>query len=540
MTVAVVRRLIVFALLFALVTIAAVGLAGLLERVIGLGTVLVVDTAGLARALAFVLVGAPLALVVWRWQRRRLAEPLERASLVWSVYLAAMTLTSLTSTVIFAASAVTSAVEGEWRPDEVAAALVWAGVWMWHRRMRRSPDTVPTRLPALGTELSALFGLIVAAFCAGSALAALISRALASVAPVLFDSRPWYLGVLQPLVWAAIGMLVWWWHWAHERASRARDALALVLLVTVVSGSASASLFGIGTVLHTVLRLLFDVDPVAEILSPLGAAVAAGLVGAIVCVGHLRMLPGRPPRVRVATRLAVCGAALIGAASGFGVVVNALLAGLDTTLVSDDPRTLLLGGLSALTVGVATWWPTWRPAHAVTVAESGDIGRRVYLVVVFGVSAVVALVTLLLIGFRLFETLLGSGGDPGDVSIEGGLIERIRAPLGLLSAMVLVFVYHFVVWRRDRALAPPVSRVPRVERVVLVAGRGSDPLAQHIREATGARVTLWEAADDRTPGGEADADAIVRQLQSLTAPRALVVAGAGLAPRVIPLSGPAR
>ena len=184
MTVAVVRRLIVFALLFALVTIAAVGLAGLIERVIGLGSVLVVDTAGLARALAFVLVGAPLAMLVWRWQRRRLAEPLERAALVWSVYLAAMTLTSLISTVILTASALSAAVEGEWRPDEVAAALVWAGVWMWHRRMRRSPDTVPTRLPALSTELSALFGLMVAAFGAGSALAALISRALASVAPV--------------------------------------------------------------------------------------------------------------------------------------------------------------------------------------------------------------------------------------------------------------------------------------------------------------------------------------------------------------------
>jgi hypothetical protein len=537
MTVAVVRRLIVFALLFALVTIGAVGLAGLLDRVIGLGSVLVADSAGLARALAFVLIGAPLAILVWRWQRRRLAEPLERASLVWSVYLAAMTLTSLIATVVSAASAVAAGIAGEWRPSDVAAALVWAGVWAWHRRMRRSPHTAPSRLPALGVELSALFGLIVAAIGAVSALAALISRALAGVAPVLFDSRPWYLGVLQPLVWAAIGMLVWWWHWMPERGHRARGAFALVLLVVVVAGSAAASLFGIGTVLHTVLRLPFDGDPAAEILSPLGTAVGAALVGAIVCVGHARMLPGRPPRVRHAARLAVSGAALIGAASGFGVVVNALLAGLDTTLLADDPRTLLLGGLSALIVGVVTWWLTWRPAHAVTVEESGDIARRVYLVVVFGASAVVALVTLLLIGFRLFEALLGSSDDSG---LEGGLIERIRAPLGLLSATVLVFVYHFIVWRRDRAVAPPATRAPRLERVVLVAGRGSEPLAQRIREQTGARVTMWEASDDRTPAGEADADAIVQRLQTLTAPRALVVAGAGLAPRVIPLSESAR
>src|SRR5699024_1458947 len=156
---------------------------------------------------------------------------------------------------------------------------------------------------------------------------------------------------------------------------------------------------------------------------------------------HARMLSARGPRVRGAARLAVSGVALIGAASGFGVVVNALLAELDTTLLADDTRTLLLGGLSALVVGTAAWWGTWRPGRAVTEEQSGDIARRVYLVVVFGASAVVALVTLLLIGFRLFEVLLASGGAS---RMQGGLIERVRAPLGLLSATVLVFIYHFV------------------------------------------------------------------------------------------------
>ena len=95
MIVAVVRRLIVFLLLFALTTIAAIGLAGLLERVIGFGSVLVDDSTGLARSLAFVLIGAPLAWLLWWWERRRLSDDAERSSLLWSLYLAAMTLTSL-------------------------------------------------------------------------------------------------------------------------------------------------------------------------------------------------------------------------------------------------------------------------------------------------------------------------------------------------------------------------------------------------------------------------------------------------------------
>ena len=55
-----VRRLIVYTLLFALVVVTAIGLSGLLGRLLGAGTVLVAgDVAGLARSLAFTLIGGP-------------------------------------------------------------------------------------------------------------------------------------------------------------------------------------------------------------------------------------------------------------------------------------------------------------------------------------------------------------------------------------------------------------------------------------------------------------------------------------------------
>lgn len=534
MTANVLRRLIVFALLFALVTIAAIGLSGLIERALGFGTVLVADTAGLARALAFVLIAAPLAGVLWWWERRRLADSAERASLVWALYLAAMSLTSPVVAVSSAATAAASGIDGEWRPGAVASAIVWAGVWGWHQRMLRNPATAPTRLPALGTELSALYGLAVAAFGAATVIAVLVSEAATTVMPQLFDSRPWHLAVLQALVWGTAGVLVWWWHWIRARARTAPGAFAEVLLVIVVALSAAAALFGLGTVLHIVLRLLFDDDPVAQLIAPLGTATGAALVGAIVCVAHTRLLPGRGARAQGAARLAVSGVSLIGAASGFGVIVNALLASLDTTLVGGDPRALLLAGVSALIIGAPAWWLIWRSARPVTAEESGDIARRVYLVVVFGASAVVALVTLLLIGYRVFEVILGARGDAG---APGGLIERIRAPFGLLSATVLVFAYHFTVWRRDRVAAPPTAKPSRVERVVLVAGADSELLAARIREETGARVTVWHTVEDGAVGEETDAAAIITRLGEVTAQRALVVAEPGRATRVVPLSG---
>jgi hypothetical protein len=60
------RRQILYFLLFVLVVITAIGLSGLLERLFSAGTVLAsTDVAGLARSLAFTLIGGPLATLLW-------------------------------------------------------------------------------------------------------------------------------------------------------------------------------------------------------------------------------------------------------------------------------------------------------------------------------------------------------------------------------------------------------------------------------------------------------------------------------------------
>ena len=71
-------------------------------------------------------------------------------------------------------------------------------------------------------------------------------------------------------------------------------------------------------------------------------------------------------------------------------------------------------------------------------------GRRVYLILIFGISAIVAIITLLVIGYRVFEFVLD------DLSGQS-LLDRVRAPLGLLVATGLAAGYHFSVWRRDRS-----------------------------------------------------------------------------------------
>jgi len=521
----VVRRIILFLILFALVVIAAIGLSGLVERIFGADRVIAGDDAGLARSLAFTLIGVPLAAVLWWWQRRRLiADAAERASLVWALYLTAMTLTALIEATVLLASAASAGIDGEWRPGELSAGVVWLGVWVWHRHMRRSAATAPTRLSDLPVELSAVYGLVVAASGAIAALAAVISQALD--VQVLVSSQSWLVQVAQALVWCAVGVLVWWWHWFRERAIAAPGGFAAVLLVIVVGAAAAATLYALGTLLFVVLRLLFDTDSAAEVLAPLEVACATALVGGVVWVYHGRVLATRSDQTRRAGRLVVSGIALIGAASGFGVIVNALLATFTQTLVDDDPRTLLLGGISALVVGAPAWWLAWRPDRR-TPADAADPARRVYLVAVFGASAIVGLVTLLIIGYFVFESLLVDGAD--------ALVERIRAPLGLLSATAVVFGYHFAVWRGDRALAPkPVKR--EIGRIVLVTAGDAAGVAAQIRSAVGAPVTVWSAQDADVHLEDAAMPALLGSLQGISAPRVLVVADPAGGARVIPLA----
>ncbi len=524
------RRIIVFVILFALVVIAATGVSGLLDRVIGAGQVIFASDTELALSLAFALIGAPLAAVLWWWERRRLvADPAERASLVWSLYLIAMSFVSLVSASTALASAAAAGIDGEWNPRALSTGLVWSGVWVWHRHMRRSPATAPTRLADVPVVLGSVYGLAVAAVGAVVAIAVLISQALSGISPLLVSSQHWVVAALQALAWCAIGALVWWWHWFGERARSATGTFAGVMLVVVVGAASAVTLFAIGTVLFVVLRVLFDDDPLPEVLSALDVAIAAGLIGGIVWAYHAHVLAGRSGKTRGAGRLVVSAIALIGAASGFGVVVNALLATLGDRLVDDDPRTLLLGGISALVVGAPVWWLAWRPARAVSAEEAADPARRVYLVAVFGASAIVAIITVLIIGYRLFEFALDAGGS-------AGLVERVRAPLGLLAATAVVFAYHFAIWRRDRAMAGTVARRQTIGRLILVTGGDVERARRAAaRRDEGARERLAHRAGDAGLA-EADVPALIDALRGVSAPRVLVIAVAGGAPHVIPLA----
>lgn len=538
------RRLIQYALLFALVVIAASGLSGLLERLFNSGAVLAsTDVTGLALALAFTLIGGPLALLLWWFVWRRIDDEAERAATGWGLYITAMYAVSLiifTTALLGLAASFIGRPQSQWA-SPLANGLVWAGIWAWHRWMWKHPDKPSLHLEDVRIIIGSVFGLLVGAGAAVIALSGLLDVAIRGY-PLTVTVEPWWYSVVRPLVWAAGGTIVWWWHWFKEGGRRFQTGLVDVAIIGVgIFAAGILALGGCGVILFVLLRLAFDrEDPLSEVLEPLAPAVAAAAVGALVWRYHRVASINRSGKAGRASQLVTSAVALAAAASGIGVIVSSLLAAAVSPLAGGSTRTVLLGGISSLLVGGPAWWIAWKPTRQPRTAGAIPHGRRVYLIAFFGVSAVVALVTLLVTAYRLFEFLLGN--------VSGGsLIDRIRGPLGLLVAAGLVAGYHFALWRRDRILLAAVlpTRKRTIDQVTLVTGFHQDALALGIAEATGgAKVTTWRRADHGAgtqeapgalPAAEETIGQVAKAMEGVTARHVLVVLGPRSRIDVIPL-----
>lgn len=515
-----VRRLITYLLLFIMVVIASIGLSGLLERVLDARNAIAYSgSAGLAQSLAFALIAGPLAAVLWWLVWRESAISRDRASVAWPLYLVLTSTVALLTFTLALFDWATVLIRGEWRASSLATAIVWGLVWLWHYWMWRHPAKGPTRLVGVAPAIASLIGLWMAVWGLVFALATLIDAATATVSASVVVESPLWQSVLQPLVWAVGGGLLWWWHWFRAGVRGQRTGFATVLLV-LITGVAAFALFVFGVVLtlYVVLRLVATTSvPLIVVLEPLGVAVASAAFGALVLVYHRRVVARHPDAVGKATGLVMAGVALATVATGVGVTVNSLLAGVGTPLVASDLRPLLLGGISMLLVGGVLWWATWRPERASAPERVATPGRRIYLVVIFGVSALVALITLLVIGYQLFSFLL-------DGATGGSLLDRLRQALGLLVATALVAAYHFALWRHDRTVAGTQEPPRTIGRLTLVTSADPEPLVDALREATGARVTVLRRTD--AVAGEPDAAALVSALDGVAADHVLLVAGA--------------
>lgn len=521
------RRVVVFALLFGLVTVTAIGISGLLSRIIGGSDLAGDDVTGLARSLAFTLIAGPIGAVLWWYLWKGIDDEAERSSLGWSLYAAGMSTVSLIVATTALLSTANAAVDSEWQAGTFSIGLVWALVWVWHRWMRFHPAKGPTRLDDLATIVGSYWGLGVMAGGSVAALTSLFEEASDALFETPRFGDPWWVFTVQSAIWAVGGAAVWLWHWVKDSGSELDTGFAdTALVLGGTTGTGLLALGGIGGTVFTLLSLILDrQEELAVTVEPLPAALAAVVVGGTTWAYHRSVLRHRTPGVKEAARLLASGIGLAVAATGVGIVVNSVLDALTVDLAGEGAgRALLVGGLTTLVVGGPLWWVAWQPTqqHQGTVTS----GRRIYLVAVFGLSALVAVITLLFIGYRVFEFMLD------DIS-GGSLVDRVRVPLGLLAATGLVAGYHFPVWKRDRERAEVAPHGKKIDHVILVTGSNPEPLRHVIDQQTGAAVTVWMRSD--VNGDGPTPEHLAEAMADVEGKRVMVVTGPGSRVEVIPL-----
>ncbi len=529
-------RLIVLGLLLASSILVTVGVGGLLERLFGLGSTLVRRGAGdLARDLAFVAVGGPAAVLLWSWFTSRLrSSTTERRSMLWGLYLGIALTLSLVVAAVHAIAAIADLIG----PDPAnlarngARLLAWGGFWLWHHRVWAEPDLKPGTFPNLPILLGSSFGLAVGATGVGLALGSLLGDAYDTVTGALIAERGSTLD--EGVAAVVVGGAAWVWHWwLHGRHLEPRGGWLLHTLGLGVMGGLVTALTAMGSVVFTLLTWWFAPPrgvTAAAHFDTIPGALTALVVGGGVWAYH-RAVVRDPSRTDVteadrAARYLQAGIGLAAAAGGLGVVVASIFQSLAGPVATVGGATeTLLGGVTALGVGGPLWALTWRDrqrAAAVDPAtELSGTWRRVYLVALFGVAGIAALITLLVIAFRLFEAVL-------EGTSMAAFLDSSSTALGILFASGTVAGYHLVVWRADRASGFAPRR--RLVTVHLVTGADDTNLAATVDAATDAKVVRWLATD----AVEVPRSELAEALATIDAERVLVLPEGDDRVRIVP------
>src|SRR5690554_1264962 len=243
-----------------MVLIAGIGLTGLLERAITSPSVLAeFGSAGLAQSLAFTFIAGPFAIALWWFSWRNLTDASgDRHSAAWAVYLFIAHTVSLIVFSVALLNFLSALVVGQWRPEQLATAIAWALIFVWHHWMWHHPVSGPTRLTSVAPVLGSLWGLAVFTSGLTSTLATVFDTALSGFSSAAIG-LPWWMHALSNLVWTVGGALIWWWHWTMRGVRELSHGFAGVVLVFIAGiWSVAMVLIGATLALWRILVLIFN------------------------------------------------------------------------------------------------------------------------------------------------------------------------------------------------------------------------------------------------------------------------------------------
>jgi hypothetical protein len=264
----------------------------------------------------------------------------------------------------------------------------------------------------------------------------------------------------------------------------------------VLGGLGAAVAAGSGLLLTVLLWFLTDQDgtSVTEHFDTAPVFLTVCIVGLAVWIYNRSELPENERRSEVERTYdhLASWVGLVAATAGIGV----LLGGVILHQVMPNPHGWdealgepMSGVITLLTVGGTVWWRNWSriQRHANEPAELGSPVRRVYLLTVFGSTALVVLGSVLVMVYMVVFGLL-------EQELGADELAWFRIPLALIGSTAGVAVYHGRVLRDGLRSMPASSRQEVSTHVTLVAGRGGE-WVREFSEYAGVEVRLRLRAD---------------------------------------------
>jgi hypothetical protein len=529
-----IRRLFQYALLFGLLSVSAAGVAGLIGRLFDLGHVIAESRTDLARDISFAIVGIPLYLVVGRWTKKTLADdPSERRSVAWNLYLSVVSLTALITSLTAAYGVLMWALgEESFRGQQLSRLLVWGLIWIVHWQLIRATSRdEESRAHYLAGSLIGLGVLAVGlADLISSVTQLLVAQDEKSV--LIESSNP----TMRALSLIIIGLPVWFQYWLRVTQSLKRELLwfSYVMLVGVAGGFI-ALVASTSVVIYDTIVWFFG-DAVSNLatqhFNDSISALGSGIVGFGVWWYHAGIVRDSKEsdrsEVRRVYEYIISGISLIAAAAGLMMILVALIESItpgEVVSTTSSTNTLLLA-VTLIIVGAPIWWFFWHRIEghvAVDGHEQSSPTRRIFLLMLFGVSAIASVISLLTGVFLILDDLLNS-----KLGLE--TIRQMRYALAILLANAAISWYHWSIYRHERSV--PIKKAKREKFVVLVGPQDST-IAERIESEIGGTVQVWDSSsfdgiksgtDGATDGSIPwDKDSIIKLIASMQSDEIMIL-----------------
>jgi len=487
-----VRLFFQYALTLGLFITFAVGLAGLLGRLLGASKDVVTDQSSLASNLAFVVVSGPLLAWLLRWLKKSITRnPLDAAGFIPTFF---ATLAAIISLLVFMSSAI--AVSYNLIDSDPVVGYTSARAIVWGIALiavlRASNAVIPKNdfriqyfVGSLITAIVSIVGLIKVL---ATLFSVLLSQSflLGAQSPALISTRDNSLDGFGSLV---IAGALWTYYWIKNANTKTNDKTWLsYVLVAGVGGSLVLALTSLTVTIYQTL-VWFIGDPTSQVTSEhfkgLPASAAIAIVGLLAWWYHKSLLPLNSQRSQTQRiyEYVVAAISLMASTVGLAIIILAIIeSSTSSIIVGDDAINTLLGAATVILVSGPVWVRFWNRIQGFAKTSEEELAspaRRIYLFLLFGVGGIVAIVSLITVVFQIFNGVLSS-------TFGNSTLNEMRFALGILISTGIVAGYHWEIYRHEKDV--DVSFDSSTKSVLLV-GPTNPEFVHALKEVTGAKIT---------------------------------------------------